>query len=56
MTLVMGQALAATRPTVVGANGMVSSICPMAAEAGVEILKMGGNALTRTSVSQQYSP
>lgn len=44
MMLMIGQAFAASRPMVVGANGMVSSICPMAAEAGVEILKMGGNA------------
>lgn len=35
---------AATRPIVVGTNGMVSAQCPMAAEAGVEILKAGGNA------------
>lgn len=42
--ITVGPVLAATRPAVVGANGMVSSICPMAAEAGVEILKMGGNA------------
>jgi gamma-glutamyltranspeptidase/glutathione hydrolase len=39
-----GRTLAASRPVVVGANGMVSSICPMAAEAGIEILKQGGNA------------
>lgn len=37
-------ALAATRPVVVGTNGMVSSIDPMAAEAAVEVLKAGGNA------------
>lgn len=34
----------AQRPMVVGNNGMVSSICPMAAEAGLEILRQGGNA------------
>lgn len=44
VVLVAGHVSAATRPIVVGANGMVSSICPMAAEAGVEILKAGGNA------------
>lgn len=42
--LVSGNVLA-QRPMVVGANGMVSSIDPMAAEAGLEILRQGGNAL-----------
>lgn len=34
----------AQRPMIVGSNGMVSSICPMAAEAGLEVLRQGGNA------------
>lgn len=44
IAFVGGHGLAASRPVVVGANGMVSSICPMAAEAGLEILRQGGNA------------
>lgn len=40
----MGTASAQNRPLVVGNNGMVAAICPMAAIAGLEILQAGGNA------------
>ncbi len=44
ITITAGVSVFASRPMVVGRNGMVSSICPMASEAGLEILRMGGNA------------
>lgn len=43
LILASGHAFA-EKTMIVGNNGMVSARCPMAAEAGLEILRLGGNA------------